>query len=138
MKHEPDISPRDGRIISVTVTDIAMPGDAGVAKAGDLVVFVPGTIPGDRVAIRIVKRERRYGHGEVVAIEEPAPLRVQPACPHFGACGGCTIQSMDYARQLEMKASHLKESLKRIGRLDVAEDRFEEITPSPQVYFYRS
>ena len=35
-----------------------MPGDSGVAKAGDLVVFVPGTIPGDRVAIRIVKREK--------------------------------------------------------------------------------
>jgi len=45
---------------------------------------------------------------------------------------------MDYASQLEMKASHLRESLKRIGRLDVAEDRFEEITPSPRVYLYRS
>ncbi|OPX97493.1 MAG: 23S rRNA (uracil-C(5))-methyltransferase RlmCD [Syntrophorhabdus sp. PtaB.Bin047] len=138
MKRDQDLSSRDGRALSVTVTDIAMPGDAGVAKAGDLVVFVPGTIPGDRVAIRIVKREKRYGHGEVVAIEKPSLFRVEPACPHFGACGGCTIQSMDYARQLEMKASHLKESLKRIGRLDVAEDRFEEITPSPQAYFYRS
>ncbi len=138
MKLDPSLSSRDGRTLSVTVTDIAMPGDAGVAKAGDFVVFVPGTIPGDRVAIRIVKRERRYGHGEVVAIEEPSSLRVEPACPHFGACGGCTIQSMGYAAQLEMKASHLRESLKRIGRLDVAEDRFEEITPSPRVYLYRS
>lgn len=138
MKRDPNLSSRDGHALSVTVTDIAMPGDSGVAKAGDLVVFVPGTIPGDRVAIRIVKREKRYGHGVVVAIEEPSPLRVEPACPHFGACGGCTIQSMDYARQLEMKSSHLRESLKRIGRLDVAEDRFEEITPSPRVYFYRS
>jgi len=138
MKRDPDRSFRDRRTLSVTVTDIAMPGDAGVAKAGDFVVFVPGTIPGDRVAIRIVKQEKRYGHGELVAIEEPSPLRVEPACPHFGACGGCTIQSMDYAWQLEMKASHLRESLKRIGRLDIAEDRFEEITPSPRVYFYRS
>jgi 23S rRNA (uracil1939-C5)-methyltransferase len=138
MKPDPNLSSRNGRVLSVTVTDIAMPGDAGVAKADDFVVFVPGTIPGDRVTIRIVKRERRYGHGEVVAIEEPSPLRVEPACPHFGACGGCTIQSMDYAGQLEMKASHLRESLKRIGRLDVAEDRFEEITPSPRVYLYRS
>ncbi len=138
MKRDLVPSSRDGRTVSVTVTDIAMPGDAGVAKAGDFVVFVPGTIPGDRVVIRIVKRERRYGYGEVVAIEEPSPLRVEPACPHFGACGGCTIQSMDYARQLEMKASHLRESLKRIGRLNIAEDRFEKITPSPRAYLYRS
>jgi len=138
MNHKENLPSREGHTLSVTVTDIAMPGGAGVAKAGDFVVFVPGTVPGDRAVIRIVKREKRYGYGEVIAIEEPSPWRVEPACPHFGTCGGCTIQSMDYAKQLEMKSSHLRESLRRIGRLDVAEDRFEEITPSPEIYFYRS
>ncbi|MDD3846061.1 MAG: 23S rRNA (uracil(1939)-C(5))-methyltransferase RlmD [Syntrophorhabdaceae bacterium] len=138
MSHRQNPPSNERPTLSVTVTDIAMPGDAGVAKADDFVVFVPGTIPGDRAVIRIIKREKRFGYGEVVAIEEPSPWRVEPACPHFGACGGCTIQSMDYTKQLEMKASHLKESLRRIGRLDLAEDRFEEITPSPQTYFYRS
>jgi 23S rRNA (uracil-5-)-methyltransferase RumA len=90
------------------------------------------------VVIRIVKREKRYGHGEVVAFEEASAFRVEAPCPHFGSCGGCTIQSMDYAKQLEIKSSHLRESLKRLGRLDVAEDRFEAITPSPETYFYRS
>jgi 23S rRNA (uracil1939-C5)-methyltransferase len=122
----------------VTVTDIAMPGDEGVAKADDFVVFVPGTIPGDRVAIRIVRREKRYGYGEVVALQEPSPYRIEAPCPHFGVCGGCTIQSMDYAKQLEIKGSHLRQSLKRIGGIDVAGGRFSEITPSPLTYFYRS
>jgi len=124
--------------LSVTVTDVAMPGDQGVAKVGEFVVFVPGTIPGDRVTIRIVKREKRYGYGEVIAVEEPSPHRVKPSCPHFGACGGCTIQSMEYAKQLEMKDSHLRQSLRRLGRIDVAEDRFDEITPSALIYWYRS
>ncbi len=122
----------------VTVTDIAMPGDEGVAKADDFVVFVPGTIPGDKVAIRIVRREKRYGYGEVVSLQEPSPYRIEAPCPHFGVCGGCTIQSMDYAKQLEIKGSHLRQSLKRLGGIDVAGDRFGEITPSPLTYFYRS
>ena len=127
-----------GRHITVTVTDIAMPGDLGVAKADDFVLFVPGTIPGDRVVVRIVKREKRYGYGEVIAIEKPSSHRVEPPCPHFGICGGCTIQSMGYTRQLELKSAHLRQTLKRIGRIDAPEDIFEDITPSPAVYWYRS
>lgn len=127
-----------GRHITVTVTDIAMPGDLGVAKADDFVLFVPGTIPGDRVTVRIVKREKRYGYGEVIAIEKPSSYRVEPPCPHFGTCGGCTIQSMGYTRQLELKSAHLRQTLKRIGRIDAPEDIFEDITPSPAVYWYRS
>ncbi len=126
------------RHLTVTVTDIAMPGDQGVAKADDFVIFVPGTIPGDRVTIRIVKREKRYGYGEVIAIETPSPHRVDPDCPHFGRCGGCTIQSMEYEAQLELKSSHLRQSLKRIGRIDAPEDLFDDITPSPATYWYRS
>ncbi len=136
MNHKLQSPSRDP--LTVTVTDIAMPGDHGVAKAGDFVVFVPGTIPGDRVTIRIIKREKRYGYGEVIAIEEPSAQRVKPSCPHFGACGGCTIQSMEYAKQLEMKDAHLRQCLRRLGRIDVAENRFDEITPSAATYWYRS
>jgi len=136
MDHRPQPPSHDP--LTVTVTDIAMPGDRGVAKAGEFVVFVPGTIPGDRVTIRMVKREKRYGYGEVIAIEEASPYRVEPSCPHFGVCGGCTIQSMDYAKQLEVKTSHLRQSLRRLGRIDVPEDRFDEITPSVATYWYRS
>lgn len=126
------------RHITVTITDIAMPTDHGVAKADDFVLFVPGTIPGDRATIRVVRREKSYGYGEVIAIETPSPQRVPPPCPHFGTCGGCTIQSMEYPRQLELKSAHLRQTLKRLGRIDLPESVFEDITPSPATYWYRS
>ncbi len=122
----------------VTVTDIAMPGDAGVAKIDNFVVFVPGTIPGDRAAIRIVKREKRFGYGELIGIEKPSAYRVEPSCPHFEYCGGCTMQSMQYARQLTVKESYLRQCLTRIGRLEIADSVFEPITPSPEIFWYRS
>ncbi len=133
----PHLPPGNGHI-TVTITDIAMPTDHGVAKADNFVLFVPGAIPGDRVTIRIARREKNYGYGEVIAIEEPSPHRVEPPCPHFGTCGGCTIQSMEYTRQLELKSAHLRQTLKRLGRIDVSEDTFEDITPSPSQYWYRS
>ena len=138
MNHKPLFFHGDDRHLSVTVTDIAMPGDHGVAKTGDYVVFVPGAIPGDRIKIRIVKRMKRYGYGEIVAMEAPSPYRVEAPCPHFGTCGGCTIQSMEYAKQLEFKNTHLRQSIKRLGKVDIPEELFEDITPSPATYWYRS
>lgn len=122
----------------VTVTDIAMPGGAGVAKIDNYVVFIPGTVPGDRAAVRIVRREKRFGYGELVAIEEASPYRVDPPCPHFDRCGGCTMQSMDYAKQLEIKVSYLRQCLKRIGKLNIPDSAFDPITASSEIFWYRS
>ncbi len=122
----------------VTVTDIAMPGGAGVAKIDNFVVFIPGAVPGDRVAVRMIKREKRFGHGELIAVEEASAYRVDPPCPHFDRCGGCTMQSIQYAKQLEIKGTYLRQCLKRIGRLDIPEGIFDPVTPSPDIFWYRS
>lgn len=135
MSHNSHVSEPD---FTITVTDIAMPTDAGVGKIGDLVVFVPGTVPGDRAIVRIVRHEKKYAYGELISLEQPSEFRVEPQCPHFGKCGGCTIQSLQYAKQIKIKEAHLKQSLRRIGRLDIPEQVFEAITPSPLLYWYRS
>jgi 23S rRNA (uracil1939-C5)-methyltransferase len=122
----------------VTITDIAMPGNAGVAKIDNFVVFVPGAVPGDRVAVRIVKREKRFGYAELISIEERSIHRVAPACPHFDHCGGCTMQSIDYAKQLEIKDTYLRQALRRIGGLELPAGIFEPITPSLDTLWYRS
>ncbi|HOC46774.1 MAG: 23S rRNA (uracil(1939)-C(5))-methyltransferase RlmD [Syntrophorhabdaceae bacterium] len=122
----------------VTVTDIAMPGDTGVAKIDNFVVFIPGAVPGDRVAVRIIKREKRFGYAELIAIEEASPHRIHPPCPHFDRCGGCTIQSIQYTKQLEIKETYLRQCLKRIGKLDMPDSIFDPITPSPDIFWYRS
>lgn len=138
MDRKKEFYPGNGDHLTVTVTDIAMPGDRGVAKADGLVVFIPGTIPGDEVTVRIGKRQKRYAYGEVVSIVTPSPHRTDPACPHFERCGGCTIQSMEYTKQLELKNAHLRQTLRRIGRIDMPESIFDDITPSPERYRYRS
>ena len=122
----------------VTVTDIAMPGNAGVAKIDNFVVFIPGAVPGDRVAVRIVKREKRFGYAELIAVEKASSHRIIPACPHFDHCGGCTMQSIEYAKQLEIKGSYLNQCLRRIGRLDLPAGIFDPITPAPDIFWYRS
>ncbi len=122
---------------SGTVQDVALPAGHGVVRLGGLVVFVPGAVTGDRVRIKIVRAEKRFAYGEVVAIEEASLLREAPRCAHFGACGGCDLQAMSYAGQLKLKENHLAQSLARIGGQDVSAIKVSPIVPSVDAYCYR-
>lgn len=93
----------------------------GVARADGKAVFVAGALPGERVRARPVKRHRRFDEAVATEVLEPAPGRVAPRCPHFGVCGGCAMQHLDEARQLETKRLHVEEQLARIGRVAPAE-----------------
>src|SRR5262245_7074058 len=77
--------PRRGDRITISIDDLAFGGE-GVGRAGGYVVFVRGGLPGDRLTIRIVDSRARFGRGEIEAIEEPSPHRVDAPCPHFGPC----------------------------------------------------
>ncbi len=120
-----------------TVQDVALPAGHGVVRLGGLVVFVPGAVTGDTVHMKIVRVERRFAYGEVVAIEEASLLREAPRCAHFGACGGCDLQAMSYAAQLKLKENHLAQSLARIGGQDVSVIKVSPIVPSVEAYCYR-
>ena len=88
---------------SGTVQDVALPAGHGVVRLGGLVVFVPGAVTGDRVRMKIVRAEKRFAYGEVIAIEEASLLREAPRCAHFGACGGCDLQVMSYVASLSSR-----------------------------------
>ena len=75
----------------------------GVSRVDDKVVFIHGALPGERVKFRYTGRYRRHDEGIAVEILESAPQRVEPACPHYGVCGGCALQHMDAAAQIEAK-----------------------------------
>jgi 23S rRNA (uracil1939-C5)-methyltransferase len=121
----------------VSITDIALPHDWGVGKIGEVVTFVPGAVPGDRARVVITKAKRRLRYGRIVGFEARSPFRVEPRCPHFGACGGCAFQNLAYAKQLEIKENYLLRTLRKIGGLSLDDVRLEPITPSPAEYFYR-
>ena len=80
-------------------------------------VFVEGALPGERVAAEIVKRKPSYDVARAVRVVTPSPDRVVPRCPHFGVCGGCTLQHASEALQVAAKQRALEEALARIGRV---------------------
>lgn len=95
----------------------------GVARpqgAGGPVVFVAGALPGQRVRARAVCRKARHVDAVCVEVTRPAPGEEHSLCPHDGECGGCPLQRMPYAAQLEAKGELLRQALRRIGGLEGA------------------
>jgi len=99
----------------------------GVARLDGKAVFVPDTLPGERVRLRRVRRHRNFDEAVLESVLEPSPMRVQPECPHFGTCGGCALQHVASASQLEFKEAQLLENLARLGGVE-PERRLEPLT----------
>jgi 23S rRNA (uracil1939-C5)-methyltransferase len=87
----------------------------GVARAGGKVVFVDGALPGEEVSFRIRRRRPTFESAETQAVLKASPYRVAPRCPHFGSCGGCSLQHLDPAAQVAAKQRVLEDNLWHIG-----------------------
>ena len=90
-------------------------GGAFLAHNEGKAMFVPLALPGEQARVRIVDGKRGYATAEVEEIVTASPQRIAPACPHFGACGGCQYQHANYAAQLAYKQESLRETLERGG-----------------------
>jgi 23S rRNA (uracil1939-C5)-methyltransferase len=106
--------------IEVTIDDLSHDG-RGVATWGEKKVFIHGALPGERVLARLTDRKRSYDEGETLEVLVASPDRVEPRCPHFGQCGGCSLQHLDGSRQIEAKQNTLLQNLERIGKVVPAE-----------------
>ena len=96
------------------IVDLAHDG-RGVARRDGKVVFVHGALPGERVRYRLSKITRAANEGAVTSVELASPDRVEPACAHFGMCGGCALQHLAPAAQIAFKQKQLLDALLRIG-----------------------
>ena len=83
----------------------------GLAWIEGKLVVVDGALPGEQVMLRYRRRRARFDEASVVEVCEAAPERVQPRCPHFGICGGCSLQHLDSRAQLRFKEARLVETL---------------------------
>jgi len=119
----------------VTITDIGSEGNA-IARVDEMVLFVPGLIPGDVVDVRVTKKKKRYMEGVTLAVTTPSPQRITPPCSHFGVCGGCRWQHLPYDRQLFYKAQQVRDNLTRIGHTAIPE--IDPILGSEKIYGYRN
>lgn len=121
--------------IELNVDSMAFLG-VGVAKIDGYVYFVNGAVPGDVVLAEITKKKQSFSEARVVEILKPSDKRIKPPCKHFGVCGGCSWQSLDYSEQMHWKAVHVADSIERIGKITSA-----EILPalgSPKIFNYRN
>ncbi len=110
-------------------------GGAGLARQDGRVVFVEGGLPGSLVEARVVKTEKSCLHAVATRVIEPSPHAVQPFCPHFGVCGGCTWQDASYEAQLAWKREIVQEQLRRLGRIEI---EVEPVIASPLERRYRN
>jgi 23S rRNA (uracil1939-C5)-methyltransferase len=105
---------RQGELIEVTIADLSDTGD-GVGRWDSRVVFVPDTVVGDRVVVRLVHVKPKYAHGKLKEVLQPSPYRIRPSCIVADKCGGCQWQHITYEYQLEAKRNQVIQALERIG-----------------------
>ncbi|MEO8487686.1 MAG: 23S rRNA (uracil(1939)-C(5))-methyltransferase RlmD [Betaproteobacteria bacterium] len=105
----------------VTVDIVALDSEGrGVARVAGKAVFVEGALPGETVAIETLKRKPTWELARAVRIDVAAADRVTPRCPHFGVCGGCTLQHATLSLQVAAKQRTLEDALARIGHVKPA------------------
>jgi len=120
---------------NVAIIDAGSEGMA-IGKINDQVIFVPFVVPGDVVDVQVTRKKKKYLEGKAVHIHEYSPKRTIPHCSHFGLCGGCRWQNMEYGEQLFYKQKQVFDSLTRIGKLE--NPLILPILPSPRIRYYRN
>ena len=117
----------------VQIVDIDHMG-RGIAKENNKVIFIPKTIPGDKVEIDIVNSKKNYDEGRVKEIINNSDDRVEAKCPYYDICGGCNISNYIYDKQLLYKKNKVINIFKRFLNIDIN----PEIISSKKEYAYRN
>ena len=106
-------------------------GGEGMARLPDgRVCFVAGALPGELCKVTLTFAKKDFTRGRVVEILEPSPDRVEPRCPLYGRCGGCSLQHLDSEKQAEYLARVERENFRRIARIDLPEDFKVHVGPA--------
>jgi len=120
---------------SIQVIDIAEEGK-GVGKSDDLVIFIDKAVPGDVVDVELLRRKKKFYEGRIQNIVKPSEHRTDPFCKHFGVCGGCKWQHLNYDAQLLFKQKSVVDALQRLAKVDTT--GIEPILGSKETSYYRN
>lgn len=121
-------------VSNVTIESLSHDG-RGVARLDGKAVFIDGALPGEVVSFEYLGVHRKFDEGRVTDVHQSSPDRVEPRCPHFGVCGGCSLQHLDAGAQIRAKQQVLLDNLRHIG--NVAPDTVLPVLAGP-VWGYRS
>lgn len=108
---------RKGGIYSLDIVSLGHSGE-GVGRVEDFTVFVPQTLPGEKVKTKIIEVKKNYAKGVLLIVETASPRRTTAKCPIYKSCGGCQLQHLTYEGQLESKRQTVVDAITRIGKLD--------------------
>ena len=122
-------------IENLEIIDAGAEGKA-VARTEERVVFVPFAAPGDVVDVQVYKKKRRFYEAKITKFHKKSDNRVEPECSHFGLCGGCKWQHLDYKYQLAFKEKQVRDSLDRIAKVPYGE--LLPIIGADKIYHYRN
>lgn len=101
----------EGRGVGHLVNEDGSPGK---------VIFVEGALPGERVVYQTFRKKPKWEAATMVELLRESSLRVKPKCPHFGVCGGCSMQHLEPAAQVAAKQRVLEDNLKHLGKVEPA------------------
>ncbi len=122
-------------LAGLEVTDISSEGKA-VARHEGLVVFIEGAVPGDKADVNVFRKKSSFAEARLEHLIRPSEHRVEAVCKHFGTCGGCKWQHLNYVKQLEFKQKYVYDAFTRIGKF-----HFPELLPilgNAKAYAYRN
>ncbi len=112
-----DLVVTEGQTVELEITDMTDDGK-GLGRLSGLAIFVAGAVPGDKVSTRITRLKKRYALAETITLLEASAVRVQPPCPYYKDCGGCSMLELSYDEQLRIKRKNIITKLERIGALE--------------------
>jgi 23S rRNA (uracil1939-C5)-methyltransferase len=125
-----------GETIQIKMEKMVYGGDCLGRLPDGRAVFVPFVLPGEVVKIELTEDKKRFARGWPVELIEESPDRIMPRCIHFGACGGCQYQNLDYTKQLALKMAILQDQFQRIAKID--QPPIQPIVPAASPWHYRN
>lgn len=127
------------QLIQVKITDMGTEGE-GIGKLDGFTFFIKDAVIGDTVEAKVMKAKKNYAYARLEKVVTPSPFRIQPKCEFARSCGGCQLQAMDYAKQLDFKNSKVKNNMMRIGGF--SKELLDSITEEPvgmeEPFYYRN
>ncbi|MEC8427452.1 MAG: TRAM domain-containing protein, partial [Pseudomonadota bacterium] len=117
----------------LTIDSLSLEG-RGVARHQNKTVFVAGALPGETVTVSHYRRHKRYSECETRDVVTESELRVKPFCAAYARCGGCQLQHLAEAPQLQLKQQALLEQLEH----QLGHSKFEVLSSIESTKAYRS
>ena len=121
--------------IELSISDLAF-GGKGIVKLNDRVFFVKDAIPNQKIIARISRVKKNYVEAFKIETLKKSTDEISPKCSHFKYCGGCTLQQLNYEKQIYYKQQQVYDILTKIG--EIKNPKINDIIPCEKIFYYRN